>query len=120
MKRKSGYEDQNGIEICEGDIFKWALKEGWRNPHPIDDPFIKAFDLAFNLEPNVISEDCDFISIVKVEDGIFILHTIDDDIDNLKADLHTEEISRNEFGVVVGNVNDNPEEIKWGQEQTFI
>ena len=106
-KQFTGYLDNVGTEIRVGDIFQWGLKKGWRNPDvsPRDD-FLAA---PFGVKPGEITEDCNFISIVKFEDNQFILHTLDENDRNLKTLLHTDSVHRNEFGKVIGNVDDNPE-----------
>jgi len=95
----TGYFDQDGVEIYEGDSFEWTLPCGFVNPSC---PSLGA-----------LTEDCTNISKVIYINGHYILRGIRGD--EGWACLLNGEIHRYKYGKIIGHVDIKhwPDGIYW-------
>ena len=106
-KRKTGYKDKIGKEICENDIFKWTIPKGFKMPDMPYSPLLYSLGVFAGAGYNEITEDTTTISLVTKKDGTWKLVGIKED-----KGWETELcglINRAKYGIVIGNKHDNPE-----------
>lgn len=98
-RRATGYRDETGRMIFEGDVLVWTIKAGWRNPYG-EPSFASTIAYLFDLPPNTVTEDTTTISRVVRERGEWLLRGVGKDR-GWVTQLHSEKIHRNEMGYVV-------------------